>query len=408
MLVTGTVPPARAVLWDGGGVNSEWIEPANWQFNMLPTAADTATIINDTATITGVVVPPVFATELGLGSMPGGLVIAGGVNPAGLNVVTNVAVASAGSLTLGGGGPALSHMTAGSLSISGNVTVLSLGTVNLSGSLTQTGGTMTLNGGMINAATVLCRAGEFNATGDVNANVTIGNGSGANATLHPVASLAIDGDLKLASDARLEVQFRPSIGGDGVFDMIDASGTATLGGTLDISILGGAPTPGVTYTVLTAGALEGGFDDIRGLQTPTGSWVPHFDSDGSFTGMSFKTTSLRGDMNGDNAVTELDVEKFAWAIRDANTYHTQFVLNGDAAASHMADMDFDGGNTFADIPMFLDAVEQSGGSVPAAEAGLARVLLPAPEPQAGVLVCGMAAQICHAVRQARRARGRPT
>ena len=202
--------PARAVLWDGGGVNSEWIEPANWQFNVLPNTADTATIINDTATITGVVVPTVFAVELGLGSMPGGLVMTGGANPAGLNVVTNVAVASAGNLTLGGGGPALSTLTASSLVDQRN----DVGTEPRHDQSVRpthaNGGTLNLSGGVINAATVLSQAGVFNATGDINANVSIGNGSGAIATLAPGALLDIDGDLKLASDARLEVQFRPS------------------------------------------------------------------------------------------------------------------------------------------------------------------------------------------------------
>ena len=37
------------------------------------------------------------------------------------------------------------------------------------------------------------------------------------------------GNMKLASDARLEIDFRPTLGG-GAFDRIDVSGTLTLGG----------------------------------------------------------------------------------------------------------------------------------------------------------------------------------
>jgi hypothetical protein len=401
MLVAGAAAPAGAVLWDGGGVNSEWIEPANWQFNVLPNTADTATITNDTATITGVVVPPVFAVELGLGSMPGGLVMTGGVNPAGLNVVTNVAVASAGSLTLGGGGPATSQVTAATLATSGTVSVLSRGTINLSGQLTQTGGTMNLSGGTINAATVLSQAGVFNATGDINANVAIGNGSGAIATLDPGASLDIDGNLQLASDARLEVQFRPILGG-GAFDMIDVSGTLTLGGVLDLSLLGGAaPAPGVTYSMITAGAIQGGFSGIVGTAVDGGSWVPHVDP----TSISFSTSDVFGDMNADDTVGELDVELFAYAIRDPNTYHTQFYLGNDVADAHMADMDDDGSNTFADIPLFLDAIELNGGNSLAALAGIMRVLTAVPEPGTGSMA--WAVVVVHAARRTRRPRGSP-
>jgi prepilin-type N-terminal cleavage/methylation domain-containing protein len=377
------VTPAGAVLWDGGGVNSEWIEPANWQFNVLPGTADTATITGDTATITGVIVPTVFATELGSGSLPGGLVITGGANPAGLNVVTNVAVASAGNLTLGGGGPALSQASAASLTTSGSVTVLSRGTLNLSGQLTQNGGTINLSGGTINAPTVLSRQGVLSATGDINANLSIGDGVGGIAMLDPGASLDVHGDLKLASDARLAVQFRSTSSG-GVFDSLDVSGTATLGGVLNLSALAGAtPTTGVDYSFLIAGTLKGSFDDIVGASVGGGSWIPHFGL--SFTSIHFSYTELRGNMNGDDFVDEHDVELFAYAIRDANTYHTQFFLGGSAAEAFMADMDLDGHNTFADIPLFLTAVNQSGGSSQAALATIMRVLADTPEPGAAHL-----------------------
>jgi prepilin-type N-terminal cleavage/methylation domain-containing protein/prepilin-type processing-associated H-X9-DG protein len=401
-LVVITPALARAVLWDGGGPNSEWIEPGNWQFSTLPTPGDTATIVNDTATITSVVVPPVLAIELGLGSISGGLEIAGGVNPGGLNVVTDVAVASAGSLTLGGGGPADSFLAAGSLSTSGTVSALSRGVVNLSGPLTQTAGTVSLNGGTINAATVANEAGILNAAGAINADVSIGNGTGASAMLAPGASLDIDGNLKFASDARMEIQFRPSLGG-GVFGRVDVTGTVTLGGVLDLSILGGAtPVDGVAYTILTADGFEGVFADIVGLPSGTGSWGVHFNDFMSTIDVSHSATP--GDMNLDGAVDERDVEMFAWAIRDANTYDAQFVqpLQVMAAGFFLADMDEDGRNTFADIPEFLRQVELSGGDSQAAMTQLRRVLERVPEPGAGSLACGLFILMGQAARFRRR------
>jgi hypothetical protein len=372
MLVSCIATPARGVLWDGGGSTSAWIEPANWQFNVLPTTADAATIVSDVATIDALVVPTVMAVELGIGSLPGGLVITGGLNPGGLNVVTNVSVASAGILTLGGGGPAASQVTAASLTTGGTVTIFGGGTINLGSSFTQSGGTINLNGGTISASTVLIESGVFRATGDVSGNVTIGNGTGAIATLAPGQSLDIDGNLKLAADARLEIEFR-----SGAFDQIEVSGAVTLGGTLDLSFLGGAlPTPGVSYSVLSASGLKGAFTEILGSGVGEGSWIPDFDLT---NGIKFSYTELPGNMNGDDTVDELDVELFAHAIRDPNTYHVDFYLAGDVADAFLADMDGDGSNTFADIPPFLEAIENFGGSAQTALAEITRVLA-VPEP----------------------------
>jgi hypothetical protein len=219
--------------------------------------------------------------------------------------------------------------------------------------------------------------------------------------LSPRSSLDINGNLKFASDARLAVQFR-TVGNMGVFDMIDVSGTVTLGGTLDVSILGvSGPKPGVMYTMLTAGGINGSFDQIVGLATANGSWVPQFG--GSLTSINFSHTQTRGDMNGDQIVNHSDVEKFAWAIRDANSYFEEFVLGAFAADASIADMDLDGQNTFADIPAFLEAVEQSGENPQMALAGIVSVLQSVPEPCSTNLVAGLLALLAH---RARRSPGR--
>lgn len=378
LLIASFTTPARGVLWDGGGSTSAWIEPANWQFNAVPATADTATIVGDTATIDAIVVPTVLAVELGTGTLPGELVITGGSSPGRLNVVSNVAVAAAGNLTLGGGGPATSLLSAASLTTGGNLTVLDRGTINLSGALTQTGGAFNLNGGVVNASSLLIQAGAFRATGDIVGDVAIGNGTGAAATVAPGQTLEIDGNLKLAADARLEIEFR-----SGAFERINVSGVVTLGGTLDLSFLGGAlPKPGVSYAVLSARGLEGVFTDILGSGVGDGSWIPDFDIS---NGLNVFYTELRGNMNGDDRVDELDVELFAHAIRDPNTYHVDFYLAGDVADSFLADMDSDGSNTFADIPPFLEAIENFGGSAQAAFAQIARALA-VPEPSASTAI----------------------
>lgn len=396
ILAGGIALPAGAVLWDGGGTTSDWIEPANWQFNLVPTTADTATISNgDTATIAGRNVPTIMAAEFGTGSLPGGLTITGGVNPGGLNVVTSVSVAGAGTLTLGGGGPAASQISAATMTTGGSVAVLSRGTVNLSGQLTQTGGTINLNSGVINASSIVVQAGVLSATGDINGNVSIGDGAGAVATLAPGQMLDINGALKLAPDSRLEIQFR-----SGVIDQINVTGTATLGGTLDLSSLGGVgPQEGASYSVISAGNIVGTFDEILGSGSGgAGSWIPDFDLTNGFNVLY---TELRGNMNGDGTVDELDVELFAHAIRDPNTYHTEFYLAGDVADAFLADMDGDGSNTFADIPPFLEVIENFGGSSQAALAAITRVL-GVPEPGSAAIAGALIAVSTHFLRSNRR------
>jgi hypothetical protein len=395
------------VLWDGGGVTSEWSEPANWQFNALPTTADTAMIRNDTATITGTMVPHVFAVEVGAGSTPGGLTMNGNVNPAGLTAVTSVAVASAGNLTLGGGGPGLSTLMADSLTTAGTTTVLTRGRVNLNGQLTQTAGTLNLTGGVIDAATVVTHAGAFNAAGTIDATVTIGNATGPTSTLEVGPLLTINGNLKLNSDARLAVELRPALGGP-VFDRVEVTGTATLGGVLDLSVLGGAtPVEGAVYTIVAADGFTGTFDDIIGLPTEEGSWGVGFDD--ILSGLNVQHSAIRGNMNLDGGVDELDVEMFAWAIRDATTYNEQFVypLEVLAASPLMADMDGDGVNTFGDIPLFLHQVELAGGSTAAAMATLLSVLDAVPEPGSAALAWSVALFGGHALRRLQRCRRPP-
>lgn len=388
--------PAWAVLWDGGGTTSSWMEAANWQFNAIPTTADTATIVNDTATIAGQTVPGVMAVELGMGSFSGGLTMTGSVNPSVLNVATSVTIAPAGQLTIGGGGPATSTINAASLTTGGTVTIHQRGIVGLSGALTQTGGTVNLNGGTIDAASVSMQAGTFNARGSIDANVTIGNGSGATAVLAPDLSLEIAGSLKFASDARLEVSF-----GSSGFDQIEVLGTATLGGVLDLSLLSGVtPTPGVAYSLISARAIDGAFLDITGSDAGGGSWIPDFDIT---NGVNVFYTELRGNMNGDDTVDELDAALFAHAIRDPNTYHFDYYLEGNVADAFMADMDGDGSNTFADIPAFLQVIENLGGDSSAAMASIAYALA-VPEPAAATMLA-IGVLLTSARRRTSRARG---
>jgi len=388
---------AATVAWDGGGATSEWTERANWELDALPTTTDTALIVGATATITGAIVPTVSAVNLGSDRGPGGLVVSGSAARAQLTVRDAVRVAPSSQLTLGAAGTARSLLTADQFETGGTVVVGSRGDLLATASLVQTGGTVEIRaGGTAASPAAAIRAGLLRGGGVVQGSVSVGDGSGAAATLSPglgIGTLSIVGSVKFASDARLLVEWTAT-GGAARWDQLQVSGEVELGGVLDLSQIGaGDLTPGVRYDFLTAGSLapHSRFRDITGLPTGFGSLVPSFDLTGQ-VGVNY--TIIRGDMNGDQKVDESDVEKFAWAIRDGATYHKQFVLQGNAAFASLADMDLDGDRTFADIPLFLDAVAENSGSAALAAAALQAIFAPVPEPAAGLLAAAGAAAAC--------------
>lgn len=401
-------PAALGVNWDGGGATSEWTDRFNWQFDALPATSDSAVIVGDAATITGVVVPTVTSVSLGAATLSGGLTITATSNRAGLTALSSVNVAPAGNLALRSTGTARSQLTAANLVTGGTLSIANRSDLVLSGSLMQTGGTVSLaNGGTLSTPLVSAQAGLLEATGTIDADVRIGDGAGGAATLSPgggIGSLAIDGNLTLNSDARLRMHLSASPGAVR-WDSISVNGTLQLGGVLELSNLGTvAPTPGTPYGLLTANGLVANsrFSEIIGLELGNGSLVPTFDLTGK---LNVFYTVMRGDMNGDQAVNELDVEKFAWAIRDGSTYHQHFVLAGGAAFVNMADLNLDGERTWADIPLFLDAVKLDGGSVEAAASAMFAILAAVPEPSSA-LHCALATAYLACTR--RRVRSNPS
>ena len=64
------------------------------------------------------------------------------------------------------------------------------------------------------------------------------------------------------SDGQLDIQLRGTVA-DMTYDQLNVTTSAFLDGKLNISLLGGwMPSPGNTFTVLTAGAINGGFATV--------------------------------------------------------------------------------------------------------------------------------------------------
>ena len=266
------------------------------------------------------------------------------------------------------------------------MTLNPLGLVQLTDEFVQHNGVVTFDNSALIVPQVAVNGGLFDAVGAVGANVTIGDGGALGATLgigSGIGELSIDGNLRLRTDASLAIQFASTTRGN-VTDNLQVSGALTLGGTLDLSALAGAtPDEGEVFEIYSASKVFGTFDNIVGSSIGEGSWIPQF---GDFLSNGMLAYSqLRGNMNGDGVVDEKDAELFAYAIRDEDSYFFDYYLNGFVADAFMADMDLDGANTFADIPLFLQAVEASGSSSAAALSAITRVLTAVPEPSAWVL-----------------------
>ncbi|WP_251008043.1 autotransporter domain-containing protein [Sphingobium sp. BHU LFT2] len=74
-----------------------------------------------------------------------------------------------------------------------------------------------------------------------------------------IRTLTVQGDLNLSSGSRYEVEVDPA---GSAADRINVIGIATLGGTVAHIGAGGTYRPTSTYTILTAGGIQGRFDQV--------------------------------------------------------------------------------------------------------------------------------------------------
>lgn len=211
---------------------------------------------------------------------------------AGTNTVTQFVVgigaASAGVYTLSGGGVLNSdYGYIGSLSGTGTFT--QTGGVNNVGELTigelpfisDSGGngTYNLQGGKLQAGTIdTVNAGtaNFNFTGGTLAVGTfIGNLANNGGTLAPGASpgtTLVQGDYTQGATGILSIELGGT--GTGQFDVLQVTGTAALGGTLDVAFWNSfSATAGDSFDIMSATNLTGSFDTFNLAALGAGRWV---------------------------------------------------------------------------------------------------------------------------------------
>ena len=122
---------------------------------------------------------------------------------------------------------------------------------------TQTAGTTSLEGGNL-AGTLNFSGGVLIGTGTINANVS-NNGAVVRPGGSAVAALTIVGDYTQSSGGTLDLQIGgPSAGVD--FDVLSVGTTATLDGTLNVTLTNGfIPPIGSQYQILNAPTRAGTF-----------------------------------------------------------------------------------------------------------------------------------------------------
>jgi len=248
------VPAVHAYAWNAG--SEDWSDPFSWNPSVAPGTNDSTAVFGvSTAATTvftnsAVTVKSVQFNSANAYAVSG----SGSVNleaDAGnasidvvqgphqfqavvnLNSVTDVSVASGASLAfnnaLNNGG--------------NNVNKTGAGTLQVNSALNTGAGILNASAGIVAGVGIV--SGDLNNTA---ATVAPGNGPG---------TLSVGGDYTQGASATLAIELAGTASGD--FDLLEITGSATLAGFLDISLLSFLPITDDTFTVLTtsAGTISG-------------------------------------------------------------------------------------------------------------------------------------------------------
>ena len=178
------------------------------------------------------------------------------IQPAFTQTSTGTTVVDASDLSLEGGGLPVAN--------AGNVTVESGGALAVSDDYDQTAGSTTLLSGTFSAGNLNVEGGALVGTGVVNANVT-NAGQVIPGRTGTAGLLAINGTYTQTASGSLDVDLGGTTAGS-QYDQLAVSGTATLGGTVDVSLINGfVPALGNTFQPLTFASSSGTFGFYNGI-----------------------------------------------------------------------------------------------------------------------------------------------
>jgi uncharacterized repeat protein (TIGR01451 family) len=223
-------------------------------------------------------------TNLGPGTLSSGSTIQLGINAA-LDNRSSLAISNGSILT--SSGSSVINRAGATINVSGSsstitVPVTNLGTVNvngilsLSGGYTQTSGVTALNtGGSLSTSTALnINGGLLAGTGVISGGVSVASGGIMSPGFSP-GTIAINGAYAQANTGSYNVEIGGLTAGT-QYDQITgpANGTASLNGTLNASLINGfVPVAGNSFAILSCGAsacVTGTFSTVNVPALPNG------------------------------------------------------------------------------------------------------------------------------------------
>ena len=149
------------------------------------------------------------------------------------------------------------------------------GTLAFSAGYTQTAGALFLNNGNFSATTFDLQGGTLKGSGTLTGNVSLGGSLAASPVTFNVGQspgyLTITGNLTLLSTAVTTIELGGTSQGSS-YDFINVTGSATLGGTLNLTFVDGfqsTVTNADTFTVLQGGSFSGAFSNFTNGQRLT-------------------------------------------------------------------------------------------------------------------------------------------
>ena len=170
-----------------------------------------------------------------------------------VNGTTSGAIVNNGTFTRSGSG----NSTLDPAFTNSNFAELQSGTTTFAGGYTQLAGTTKLNGGDLSSPlTIDIDAGTLDGNGTITGNVV--NAGTVAPGLSP-GTITINGNYTQASSGTLAAQ----LAGTGSYDQLIVSGTATLDGTLDVTLLSFTPPAGAIFDVLQYATRSGAFATIN-------------------------------------------------------------------------------------------------------------------------------------------------
>ncbi len=138
--------------------------------------------------------------------------------------------------------------------------------------------------------------------------------------------LVIDANVNLLSEGLLSINLKGDVAGL-THDLLTVEGNVTLGGAMEVHLLDGyTPTPGQSFTILTAtGTVGGQFDEVAG------DGVCGIQTVGHDVIITLVSLPIVGDINGDGDVNGADLGLLLSAWGSCRSCNED--LNGDGAVN---------------------------------------------------------------------------